>query len=247
MDGEFYRRDDRLALFMRSFGIADGASDGYDILNDIPVFVGADDTSAFFPVSGTFVTALSTDIRSSLAAGHEWELVFRNMPFSSVDWTSDSFPAEGTFEVSVCHPDSTPTSWSDMRVTIGAIVDEGMNVRFRWSIPAGEDSIPPYVTSWSPSDGSVGVPRETDIYCEVHDDDSGVDMGSISLDVNGFGVTLLAEIDSIHGGFSVSYDPPLDFGFESEVMVILSANDLETPANFISDTVIWWTDRKSVV
>jgi len=234
------------SVFVRGFGVADGASDGYDILNDIPVFVGADDTLAFFPVSGAFVTALSTDIRSALAAEHEWELAFQNMPFSSVNWTLDSLPTGGTFEVSVCHPDSTPDSWSDMRVTIGATVDEGMQVRFRWSIPTGEDSIPPFVTSWSPSDGSVGVLRETDIYCEVHDDDSGVDIGSISLDVNGIGVTWLAEIDSIAGGFSVSYNPPLDFGFEAEVTVILSANDLETPANFMSDTVIWWTAADSL-
>ncbi|MCK5832314.1 T9SS type A sorting domain-containing protein [bacterium] len=234
------------AIFLRSFGVADGASNGYDILNDIPAFVSPDDTTVFFPVTGTFVTALSTDIRNSRVSSHIWDVRFQNMPFSTVTWFTDSLPLEGVFEIAPYHPDSTPSHWVDMRVASATAVPSGFQAAIKWSIPMGEDTIPPYVAAWSPADGSTGNLRETNIYCEVFDDGSGVDEGTIELIVNGMGVTWLSTIDTIAGGFSLSYDPFTDFGWGEEVQVILNAFDLETPVNSIADTIVWWTIMDSL-
>jgi len=232
--------------FLRTFGVADGATDGYNILHDIPLFLSDGDTTAFFPVSAMFITALSTDMRNARSAHHRWDLLFQNMPMSAIQWEIDSLPETGIFQASAFHADSTPADWVDMRISAVIVIPEGFHAAFRWSVPFGEDTIPPYVTAWSPPHGAVGVPRETAIYCEVYDDGAGVDEGTIELIVNGIGVTWLSTITAIEGGFSVHYEPPLAFGWDSDVRVILSAYDLETPANYVSDTVVWRTVADSM-
>jgi len=228
-------------IFVRAFGAADGATDGYDILHDLPLIVSSSDTTVFFPVAGTFVTALSVDVRNNRTSGHEWELVFQNMPLSTATWLTDSVPSDGDFELSVHHVDSLPIAWIDMRTTPLVVVPMGYNIAFRWTVPAGDDTIPPYVSAWSPADGAIDVPRETDIYCEVRDDGTGVDRESIQLIINGIDYSWLVVTDSFAGGYAVNYDPVLDFGWDSDVTCILSAYDLETPSNYVSDTVVWHT------
>ncbi|RKZ29215.1 hypothetical protein DRQ36_09120 [bacterium] len=234
------------SLFLRGFGIADGATDGYDVLFDMPLFMAPEDTTVFFPVDGGWVDALSYDIRSNRVSNHTWNLVFQNMLFGTANWFSDSLPPDGDFRASVYHPDSTPDIWYDMRIVPALPVPAGRCLAFHWEISPGGDTIPPFVTAWNPTDGATDVPRETDIYCEVYDDSTGVDESSISLEVNGIDVTLLADIAPITDGFSVTYDPLLDFGWETEVTVVLSALDLETPSNFGSDTVVWTTIEDSL-
>ena len=235
-------------LYLRGFGIADGASDGYDALFDLPLFTSDDDTSVFFPVEGSWITsALSQDIRSNRLASHDWTMVFQHMDLSTVEWFRDSLPPDGDFEVCVFHPDSSSETCFDMRITPMVIVPEERWVSFSWDIEPGEDTIPPYITGWSPADGAVDVPRETNISCEVHDSGTGVDSDEISIEVDGINVTMLASIDSIPGGgFSVNYDPLLDFSYDVVIEVVVSAYDLETPSNLISDTVSWRTVPDSI-
>lgn len=233
-------------IFVRAFGIAEDATDGYDAWNDLPLFIDSSDTTVFFPVESGFVSALSRDIRNNRSGSHQWELFFQNMPISAATWLPDSLPTDGTFEACVHHADSTPSLWVNMRTTSLLPIPFGRNLSFRWSIPAGEDTVPPYVLAWSPADGDTDVIRETDIYCEVYDDDTGVDRETIELRVNGTDVTWLLEVDSISGGFAVSYEPPVSFGWDTEVTCILSAYDLETPSNMIRDTVTWWTMPDSI-
>ncbi len=233
-------------VFKRSYGIAEGATDGYDILNDIPLFISEDDTSTYFPISATFINALSTDIRNSRVSSHIWSLCFQNMPYSIVNWSSDSIPESGSFEISFHHSDSTPSTWINMRDVSAVAVPSDYQIALKWLIPLGEDTISPYVTAWNPSNGSSGIPRETNVYCEVKDAGTGVDEGTIEILVNGLGVTWLSTIDTIDGGFSILYDPPIDFGWNSVVSVVVSAYDSETPANFVSDTVFWRTITDSM-
>ncbi len=233
-------------IYIRSFGIADGATDSYDTWHDLPLFIDEDDTTVFFPVESGILSALSRDVRSNRPASHLWELEFQNMPPSIVTWLSDSLPEDGTFEVCVHHPDSSPTEWEDMRIIPLLPIPLSRNLSFRWSIPVGEDTIPPYVTNWTPADGDSDVALDTNISCEVYDDESGVDRETIELRVNGTDVTMLIEIDSIPGGYAVTYNPPLDFGWDSEITCILFAYDLETPSNLIRDTVRWWTMPDSI-
>jgi hypothetical protein len=228
-------------IFIRSFGVAEGATDGYDILHDLPLLVSSSDTTVFFPLETGWVSALSRDIRNNRASGHQWLLRFRNMALSAVSWIPDSLPDEGEFHVSVHHTDSIPFLWWDMRITPMVIVPASRNVSFKWSVPSGEDTLSPYVSGWIPANGELFVPRETNIYCEIRDVGTGVDQSTIELKVGGANVTWLATIDSIADGFSVLYDPLLDFGWNSYVTCILSAYDLETPSNYVSDTVRWRT------
>jgi len=234
------------SLFLRGLGIADGATEGYDVLFDIPLFIDAADSTAFFPVDGGWVDALSYDIRSNRVSNHRWDMTLQHLPAGGVTWFPDSLPPDGEFEVCVYNPDSTPDHWFDMRVTPLLPVPSGYQISFCWEIPVSGDTLPPFVTAWDPPDGAVDVPRETDIYCEVFDDSTGVDESSITLKVNGIDVTLLTDIAPVTGGFAVTYNPLLDFGWESDVTVVLQAYDLEIPSNFVSDTVIWTTLEDSL-
>ncbi|MBN2544132.1 T9SS type A sorting domain-containing protein [bacterium] len=233
-------------VFERIFGIADGATDGYDVLHDMPIFFGGEDPMVYFPEDVPVISGLSTDLRDNRLGRHTWNLVFQNMPAAAVSWEAESLPEEGAFELGIILPDSMPGEWQDMRLLSSAEVPAGEEILLRWTAPAGDDTIPPYVTAWSPSDGAAGVPRETDIYCEVRDDFSGVDEGTIDLIVDGINVGFLTSIDSIEGGYSVSYDPPLDFGWDANVEVVLNALDLADPSNRVSDTMRFTTISDSV-
>ncbi len=243
----FYVTSTDTLTFVRDFGVADGASDGYDAFCDIPLIVFPEDTTVFFPVDGPEVGALSSDIRSNRDTEHIWELVFQNIQYSSVFWEIEQLPEGESLWFCVHHPDSVPREWTDMQETPIAMVPVGNNVSFRWKIPVGSDTIPPYVTDWDPPDGASNIPRETDILCKVYDDDTGVDSTTIRLEVGGIDVTSLAVISPIIGGFSVNYDPPTDFAWRTEVEVVLSAYDLEMPGNFICDTAAWTTLPDSIV
>ena len=78
----------------------------------------------------------------------------------------------------------------------------------------------PYVAYMDPAPGETDVPIDTDIYVEILCD-SGIDLSSILLTVNGEEVS--PEISPIAGGVALFYDPPEDFDYLQEVTITIDA------------------------
>jgi len=78
----------------------------------------------------------------------------------------------------------------------------------------------PYIAYMDPAPGETDVPIDTDIYIEILCD-SGIDLSSILLTVNGEEVS--PEISPIAGGVALFYDPPEDFDYLQEVTITVEA------------------------
>ena len=94
------------------------------------------------------------------------------------------------------------------------------------------DSTPPYTTGHSPAKGSTSVPPGINIVVHVRDNGAGVDQASIVMRVEGAVVT-----PSITGSiydYSLTYNPPSDFGYLQIVDVTVNAQDLAAVPNVMS-------------
>ncbi|MDA3813824.1 MAG: Ig-like domain-containing protein [Candidatus Cloacimonetes bacterium] len=96
------------------------------------------------------------------------------------------------------------------------------------------DSVPPYATPLYPADGSSGIPVDSDVTFYVNDDVDGVDINTVSVDING----LIYTSDSgsfFYSGTPFSYiitvNPPMNFQFNDLINIQIDAADLEDPAN----------------
>lgn len=87
-----------------------------------------------------------------------------------------------------------------------------------------EDTIPPATTGFTPSNGSSGVPVDSDIAFTLQDSSSGVDQSSIVMRVNN--AVVIPEITGSPAAYSIAYDPPVDFDYNSNIPVTVDASDL---------------------
>lgn len=95
---------------------------------------------------------------------------------------------------------------------------------------AGIDTVPPVVGVQDPADSQTGVSRNAEIFFDLWDFGTGLDIDSIELFIDGARVPA-----TVRGGgraAEVSYRPPNPFG--GAVRVSLSAQDLASPANALS-------------
>jgi len=90
------------------------------------------------------------------------------------------------------------------------------------------DKTPPYTTNYNPLPDS-SVNRDTNIYVEVEDNGTGVDINSLQMSVEGNVVSPL--VKSIQSGYSLTYISPAKFQSDQVVDVIISAADLSNPPN----------------
>lgn len=86
------------------------------------------------------------------------------------------------------------------------------------------DNESPYVVNLSPGINATNVAQNTTVAGDVLDDDSGVDMESIDMKINGIIVT--TEKTAINKGYRVVYTPVSNFLKGSLVNVSLDAKDL---------------------
>ncbi|GEM_PF-5324450 len=113
---------------------------------------------------------------------------------------------------------------------------------YSFTTETGADLLPPYVQNENPQPGEVNVPRNTNIYFEVVDDQSGVNLGSVDVTVEGNlivddGVAQLGyavTITPIANGYSFDYDPSTDFAYGQVVDVSIDAADNATPPNVMA-------------
>jgi hypothetical protein len=98
-----------------------------------------------------------------------------------------------------------------------------------YSFTTGSDTVPPYTSNWYPAKGSTGVLASTNIVVHVKDDGIGVNQSTIKLKVNGNQVT--PSITGEATDYTVTYDPPSDFGYAQVINVTIEAKDLASLPN----------------
>ena len=86
------------------------------------------------------------------------------------------------------------------------------------------DITAPYADGYSPAKGTSNVPTGTSIVFHVKDTQSGVDKSSIKLKVNGTVVS--PTITGTATNWTVTYKPPVKFGYNQEVSIAINAKDL---------------------
>ena len=86
----------------------------------------------------------------------------------------------------------------------------------------------PYTSGHNPADSANSVPVDTNIVVHVLDDGSGVDQSTIVMTVEGTVVT--PAITGSSSDYTLTYDPPADFGYLQVVDVTIDASDLASNA-----------------
>jgi len=129
--------------------------------------------------------------------------------------------------------DITPEDKYIFNFIVSDIADDGQNL---WIINKDDtqflklnlnvtsvDTIPPYTSNHSPINNGHDLPVNTNITLHVKDDDSGVNLSSIGIQVNGMTVIPVITGDSLD--CILTYDPPVDFNYGETVTVSIDAAD----------------------
>ena len=87
------------------------------------------------------------------------------------------------------------------------------------------DTNPPYTSDHDPAKGDTGVPIDTDITVHIKDNGTGVNKDSIVMTVKA--TPVIPSITGTPADYTLTYDPPAEFGYEEEVIVTIDASDLE--------------------
>lgn len=101
-------------------------------------------------------------------------------------------------------------------------------VRYSFNEPI-QDSVPPYVTGSDPTPGSKDNPLSSNVVLHVRDDLSGVDLNTVSVNVDGVNYKINSTGFSYSGNKSdyfIVIDPLSDFASKAPVFVEVTANDL---------------------
>jgi hypothetical protein len=94
---------------------------------------------------------------------------------------------------------------------------------YSFTTTTAPDITPPYTTNHSPAPGATGVAINTLISLELRDAGVGVDQATIAMTVNGSAVT--PAISGTPAAYTLTYDPPVDFGYEETVTVTVDGSD----------------------
>ncbi|MCM8814070.1 MAG: fibronectin type III domain-containing protein, partial [Candidatus Omnitrophica bacterium] len=86
------------------------------------------------------------------------------------------------------------------------------------------DTTPPYTAGHSPSKGATEVLPGVILVVHVKDDESGVDINSIIMKVNG--IVVKPTITGTPADYTLTYDPSMEFDYGQTVTVTIEASDL---------------------
>ncbi len=217
-----------------TFGMAEGASAGYDSLDQIrfpfPGFY------AYFPLNDPTVpdTMLAKDIRPLHAGTEIWEVhAIGGSGDFEVTWDPDRIPDSiGSYSFHLYIGHGVPggaVSWDDMKLFSSYPVGSDEIIYFKTEISSGTGSAPLLVNP-DPAPGATNVPISSAICFNIIDD-VGVDTSSLQVWLNGSDVTDGFEIAEIlPNGYRFCYDPPgfLDLYTDYEVHVRVSDIDVTT-------------------
>ncbi len=96
------------------------------------------------------------------------------------------------------------------------------------------DTAPPYTCCHNPAKNAIGVPVNTDIVLHILDDITGVDQSTIVMKVEGAIVTPI--ITGNPSAYTLTYNPPVDFGYSQVVNIEVIAKDLCMWPNTMQET-----------
>ena len=85
-------------------------------------------------------------------------------------------------------------------------------------------TIAPYTDGHVPVSGAANITPGTNIVVHVKDDETGVDVNTIVMKVNG--VTVSPDITGTSADYTLTYDPASDFQHGQTVYVTVDASDL---------------------
>jgi len=89
------------------------------------------------------------------------------------------------------------------------------------------DSIPPTLTAINPVPGTSNVPVEISLYFQILDNQSGINVSSVSVTTSAgvAGVISSTDINNDLKEFRVTFDPNVNFPFDSQIRVTLNVTD----------------------
>ncbi len=107
-------------------------------------------------------------------------------------------------------------------------------VTYIYSFQCEYDIIPPYTGDYNPVPGQQNVPIDTNINFHVYDDDLGVDINTLLVEIDGVQYSIANGNLSFSGNpadYSVSINPTENFEFSQLITVEIDVADLATPQN----------------
>jgi hypothetical protein len=126
-----------------------------------------------------------------------------------------------------------------------------MQTKFCYFVTVDDDTIPPYDTLWTPEPGAKNVDPKENIEFQVWDDETGVAMNSIWLEVKGEVIPMPWEDPGSRvtverlgvAKYRVLYDPVEYFNYSDTVRVHIQADDLAYPdPNHMDETYVFYTN-----
>ncbi|MBN1351303.1 hypothetical protein JXJ21_17930, partial [candidate division KSB1 bacterium] len=103
------------------------------------------------------------------------------------------------------------------------------------------DSTSPYWTNIQPDSGQTNVPMNTTISFNLRDDESGINLESLSLILNGSDISDSYRLS--HTGdandYAFFYKPPRNFLYGDSIFLYIKVSDRAEPANWFSDTTFF--------
>jgi len=114
---------------------------------------------------------------------------------------------------------------------------------YSFTTQAEIDTTPPYTSGHDPAKDAPNVPIDTNIVVHVKDDGAGVDQATIVMTVEGVDVTSSVSITGSTADYTLTYDPPADFGYEQVVDVTIDAADLNATPNVMPQDAYSFTTQ----
>ena len=96
------------------------------------------------------------------------------------------------------------------------------------------DEKPPYITDFNPPNNATNVSPSTNITFHVKDDETGVDLDSLRIDVNGQIYTKNGPLQFTYTGnkydYAITINPPVNFDYNQLIQVNIDAKDVSNNA-----------------
>ncbi len=189
---------------------------------------------AYFPLSDpeySSISMLTKDMRPISTGAVVWNIHLER-PGSNVGvtWTTEVLTGGGDYLIGAADEGEVPGEWVDMRTTNSFEFEPGQIVWVKYYSGA-EDTSSPYLLGSEPENGASGVSTAADIYVEITDEGTGVDMETVTFLFGGVDVTDELSFTPIPGGFGITYDPGMLDAFTTYHISINASDYAENTAN----------------
>lgn len=220
---------------------SDGYNDGVDV--PIPIPPPGSVPYAYFPLSDPhypYFTMLERDIRSDDSDSFHFKIATvteQNMTFY---WNPLLLP-QGEFLVAPAYPPGNPATYEDMRRMNRLTLLPGQTLHIRYTPTVYHTSLPPYFSSFSPHDGETGVSPIAPISFVVQDDETGVNIMSIQVFLDGVNITSRFTFTPVERGYYATYIHSEPLEGNRRYTLNVSASDLATPPHITRESITFTT------